>query len=362
MKDNFIAIIMAGGRGERFWPASREKKPKQFLKITSENTMIKETVMRLDGLIDINNIFIVTGKNYKEMVLNEIKGIPETNVLCEPKGMNTANAIALASAHIEKKKGNPIVTVLSADHLIKAREEFQKVLSAGYEMALKKDCLLTIGVEPKRPETGYGYIQKGEINDTILDTAICNVKQFKEKPDIDTAHQYIHSKQYLWNSGMFIWKNSFFMDEFNNYLPDNYIIINKIKDAIGTIKENELLNDLFPQLKNISVDYGVLEKSKNILCISAKFDWDDVGSWSSLYRHLEEDNTGNVIKGNAILAECSNCLAYSDDETLIGVIDLEDIMVIKSGNSILVCRKKDDQKVKNLLEAIKKKEELKNYV
>jgi mannose-1-phosphate guanylyltransferase len=348
-----VALIMAGGKGERFWPASRNTKPKQLLSIVSEETMISQTVSRLEGLIEKEDIFIVTGESYKKSILEQVEGLKEENIICEPVGRDTANAIALAGIYIEKKYDDAAVCVLSADHAIKPVEEFRNNLIFAFSIAEENDCIITIGIVPTRPDTGYGYIQKDGLYKKNDNTSAFKVFEFKEKPDKETAFEYFKSGNYLWNSGMFIWKNSFFMHEYKKHLNENYAKLEYLKENIGTPKENEILKDIFPTLFKISVDYGVLEKSKNIYCIESTFQWDDVGSWSSLYRHIDTDKNGNAIKGNAALLDSSGCLTYADDDTIIGIVDLEDIMVIKSGNAVLVCRKKDDQKVKKLLEIVK---------
>jgi len=355
-------VIMAGGKGERFWPASRIEKPKQLLAIVSSQTMIKETVDRISGIIDNEGIFVVTSSLYKNAMIKELCDIPAENIICEPEGRDTANAIALASIYIEKKFPNSVVCVLSADHSIKPVDDFSRTITMGFEIAEKENVLITIGIIPKRAETGYGYIQKGEKIDGYSKPDVYYTDSFKEKPTIEVADVYYKSGKYLWNSGMFIWKNSYFLEQFSQFLPDNWEILKEIQSSIGLKIEQEKLYSLFIKLKKISVDYGILEKSKNILCIAGEFEWDDVGSWSSMYRHVDTDFNGNVIKGNSALLESSNCLIYADDDTLIGVIDMDDLMIVKSNNAVLVCRKKDDQKVKELIELMKKDENLKKYL
>lgn len=357
-----VAVIMAGGKGERFWPASRVKKPKQLLAIVSEHTMIRETVNRIAGIIDKEGIFVVTSALYKEAMIQELNDIPSDNIICEPEGRDTANAIALAGVYIAKKFPESVICVLSADHSIQPVDDFARTITTGFDIAEKQDVLITIGIIPKRAETGYGYIQKGEKVNGYTRPAVYQTASFKEKPTIEVADEYYKSGKFLWNSGMFIWKNSYFLEQYAQFLPDNWILLKNIQNTIGTPDEQDTLYSQFTQLQKISVDYGILEKSKNILCIAGEFEWDDVGSWSSMYRHVTPDFNGNVIKGKGALLESSNCLIYSDDDTLVSVIDMDDLMIIKSGNAVLVCRKKDDQKVKQLIEQMKADPNKKNYL
>lgn len=357
-----IALIMAGGKGQRFWPASRENKPKQFLSIISETSLISQTVERLEGLFKKENIFVITGEMYFNNVIDEITDLPKENVICEPTGMDTANAIGLGAMYIEKRFNDGVVCVLSADHVISPNELFHKTLETGFNIAQNNESLLTIGIVPSRPDTGYGYIQKDSLFESQNGINAFTVKQFKEKPNFEKAQEYVSSGNFLWNSGMFIWKNSHFLKELNHCLPSNYEKLKQIQDFIGKESEKTKLKEIFPTLNKISVDYGILEKCENIICIAGEFDWDDVGSWSSLYRHLERDENNNVIKGKSVLQNSKDCLVYSDDDTLIGLIECDDLMVVKSGNAILVCKKKDDQKIKELLNLAKENNDLKKFL
>ena len=276
------ALIMAGGRGERFWPKSRVHMPKQFLSLTGDGkTMIQMTVERILPLVAMEDIFIATNSSYKPLVLEQLPDLPAENILCEPVGRNTAPCIGLGAAHISKRYDDAVMFVLPSDHLITHPQIFRRTLTEAAEAAEQGCNLVTIGITPTYPETGYGYIK---IHPEEMLGAAYKVERFVEKPDLDTARGYVASQQYLWNSGMFIWKVSTILNNMKVFMPETHAGLLRIRDAIGTEEQDAVLEAEFQAFRPESIDYGVMEKAKNIYILSGAFGWDDVGSWLALER------------------------------------------------------------------------------
>ena len=346
-------VIMAGGKGERFWPKSRINLPKQFLSLTDDGkSMIQHTVERVKNLVDIENIYVVTNEMYKNLVSEHIPDIPEANIIIEPAAKNTAPCIGLAAVHIAKKDINSKMIILSSDHLIKFNEIFIDTLKTALDVVEKGDNLATIGITPNYPETGYGYINftKGEsFKDS---TNIYEVLRFVEKPNLEKAKEYLTSGQYLWNSGMFVWKASTILKNFKEYLPEIYEGLQKIGKSINTGKYEEVLKKEFLNLPSESIDYGIMEKAKNIYVIPGNFGWDDVGSWLSLERINKTNQDGNVITGNVISIKTKNTIIQGSDK-LIATIGLEDIVVVDTDDVTLICHKNNTQEVKEVINNLK---------
>ena len=346
-------VIMAGGKGERFWPKSRINLPKQFLSLTDHGkSMIQHTVERVKNLVDIENIYVVTNEMYKNLVSEHIPDIPEANIIIEPAAKNTAPCIGLAAVHIAKKDINSKMIILPSDHLIKFNEIFIDTLKTALDVVEKGDNLATIGITPNYPETGYGYINftKGEsFKDS---TNIYEVLRFVEKPNLEKAKEYLTSGQYLWNSGMFVWKASTILKNFKEYLPEIYEGLQKIGKSINTGKYEEVLKKEFLNLPSESIDYGIMEKAKNIYVIPGNFGWDDVGSWLSLERINKTNQDGNVITGNVISIKTKNTIIQGSDK-LIATIGLEDIVVVDTDDVTLICHKNNTQEVKEVINNLK---------
>jgi len=346
-------VIMAGGKGERFWPKSRINLPKQFLSLTDDGkSMIQHTVERVKNLVDIENIYVVTNEMYKNLVSEHIPDIPEANIIIEPAAKNTAPCIGLAAVHIAKKDINSKMIILPSDHLIKFNEIFIDTLKTALDVVEKGDNLATIGITPNYPETGYGYINftKGEsFKDS---TNIYEVLRFVEKPNLEKAKEYLTSGQYLWNSGMFVWKASTILKNFKEYLPEIYEGLQKIGKSINTGKYEEVLKKEFLNLPSESIDYGIMEKAKNIYVIPGNFGWDDVGSWLSLERINKTNQDGNVITGNVISIKTKNTIIQGSDK-LIATIGLEDIVVVDTDDVTLICHKNNTQEVKEVINNLK---------
>lgn len=345
------ALIMAGGKGERFWPKSRVTLPKQFLSFTDDGrTMIQLTVERISPLVDIKDVYIATNRNYKELVMQQLPGIPEKNILCEPVGRNTAPCIGLGAVHVMKQceadgEQDALMIVLASDHLIKHNDIFIDTLKAGCDVAAKQESLVTIGITPNYPETGYGYIK---YNRDAKNGESYAVDAFVEKPDLDTARKYLASGDYLWNSGMFIWKVSTILDNFKKFMPSTYDGLMKIKASVGTAEEDKVLADEFPNLESQSVDYGIMEKASDIYILPGTFGWDDVGSWLAVGRIKKNDENGNVVNGNVVTVNTQNCVLEGRDK-LIATVGLRDMVVVDTEDAILISTKENAGEIKQVL-------------
>ena len=344
------ALIMAGGRGERFWPKSRKHLPKQFLSLTDDGkTMIQLTVERILPLVALEDIFIATNRDYRELVRQQLPNLPEENILCEPVGRNTAPCIGLGAVHMAKKYGDAVMIVLPSDHLIKYNKIFLNTLSEACETAVQGDNLVTLGIIPDSPETGYGYI-KFQPEDT-LGRAFA-VERFVEKPDLETAKGYLASEQYLWNSGMFVWKVSTILDNLERYMPETSAGLHRIGEALGTEAAAQVLEKEFHAFSSESIDYGVMEKAEHIYILSGAFGWDDVGSWLAVGRIKKSNEFGNVVDGNAVTVETKNTIIQGENK-LIAAVGLENMIVVDTEDAILICDQGHAGEIKKVLENLK---------
>lgn len=344
------ALIMAGGRGERFWPKSRKRMPKQFLSLTDDGkTMIQHTVERILPMVDMEDIYIVTNRDYKMLVQEQLPDIPQENILCEPVGRNTAPCIGLGAVHIARKYEDAVMFVLPSDHLIKYNTIFQKTLADAADVAEQGENLVTLGITPDYPETGYGYIKFNP--EETLGRAFA-VDRFVEKPDLETAKGYLATEQYLWNSGMFIWKVSTILKNLEKYLPETYTGLQKIQQAIGTEDERSVLEHEFEAFRSESIDYGIMEKAQNIYILSGSFGWDDVGSWLAVERIRQSNEFGNVITGNAITVDTKNTIIQGDKK-LIATVGIENLIVVDTEDALLICEKDSAGNIKKVLENLK---------
>lgn len=333
------AVIMAGGRGERFWPAGRMRRPKQMLKLTGEKTMIEETVQRLLPLIAPDHLFVITNANYVAE-LQTLLPIPAVNIIGEPEGRDTAPCVALATAIVRRRNPDATMLLLPADHVIRPSKLFCETLQIAAFHA-QKGALLTLGITPTFPATGYGYLHIGE----LVAPGIHEVLSFKEKPDTVSAEKFFRDGNYRWNSGIFVWRCDAISTAFAKYAPALSIKMEAWATGADYSKD-------FVECEKMSIDYAVMEKADNVLVCDVNFFWNDLGSWSSLKSVLPFDESGNIMRGRIITLDAANNVLMSDDETLIGVIGMHDIAVIKSGNGILVCPLSEEQKVKMLVNKI----------
>lgn len=340
------ALIMAGGKGERFWPRSRVSLPKQFLSLTDDGkTMIQLTVERISPLVNIEDVYIATNKNYKELVKQQLPGIPEENILCEPVGRNTAPCIGLGAAHVAKKYDDATMIVLASDHLIKNNEIFTETFTQACEVAEKGENLVTIGITPNYPETGYGYIKYDQ---NTKEGSAYAVEKFVEKPVLEVAKEYLADGHYLWNSGMFVWKVSTILNNFKKLLPESYAALMNIKESVGTADEEAVLNKEFMNLEAESVDYAIMEKADNIYIIPGNFGWDDIGSWLAVGRIKKTDDDNNVVNGNVVTVNTKNCVIEGADK-LIATVGLRDMVVVDTKDATLISTKENAGEIKKVL-------------
>lgn len=344
------ALIMAGGRGERFWPKSRKTLPKQFLSLTDDGkTMIQLTVERILPIVDIKDIYIATNQDYKQLVSQQLPELPEENILCEPVGRNTAPCIGLGAMHIASKYEDSLMIVLPSDHLIKYSTMFLSSLNSACDIAQKRENLVTIGITPDYPETGYGYIK---FSPNEVEGNAFKVKKFVEKPNLSLAKEYIASEDYLWNSGMFVWKLSSILSNFKKYIPDTYEGLLRIKQTIGTPEYQNVLEKEFFNFNSISIDYGIMEKSPNIYIIPGTFGWDDVGSWLAV-EHIKKSNEfGNVVNGNIITIDTKNCI-IEGSKKLLATVGLDNLIIVDTNDATLICNKGSAGDIKKILENLK---------
>ena len=348
--DNLAAVIMAGGKGERFWPRSRGLHPKQLLPITGRRTMIQETVKRMKPLISSDDIFVVAGKELVREIKEQLPELKSGNLILEPFGRNTAAAIGLAAIAIKKINKEAIMVVLAADHLIREKRKFLLTISIAARAA-KEGKLVTLGIAPTRPETGYGYIESGKricVPGTRKNAEIYTVKRFVEKPDEAGAKKYLQSGKYFWNSGMFIWKVEAILQAIHEHMPELHRGLAEISAARGVSHKKEVTLKVYKELEDISVDYGIMEKSKNIAVVKADFHWNDVGSWLSMERIHKKDKYGNVIQGKFVGIDTHGCILIGKEQ-LIATVGVSDLIVVSTADAVLICSRNRAQDVKKIV-------------
>ena len=345
------AVIMAGGRGERFWPRSRNNLPKQFLSLTSDGkTMIQKTVARLSSLVQPEDVFVVTNANYAGLVREQLPELPEENILLEPAARNTAPCIALAAEVIRRKYDDAVMIVLPSDHLIKFVPMFVDTLRTAVKTAETGENLVTIGITPTYPEPGYGYINFDSSDNGIQ--GVYSVKRFVEKPNIELAKEYVNSGEYLWNSGMFVWKASSIDNKLRKYLPDMAEGMDKLYAAAGTDNFTDTLASVFPSFRSESIDFGVMEKASEVYTIPGNFGWDDVGNWLALERVNRTNEYGNMIQGDVVSINTKNTIVCGGKK-LIATVGIEDLVVVDTDDALLICAKDSTQDVKKVIENLK---------
>jgi len=348
------AVIMAGGTGTRFWPLSRKNKPKQFLPIVSDKTMIEKTVHRLLAKVPSNNIYTIASLEQTQVIRSLLPDLPEENLLVEPQGRNTAPSLMLATACIYLQNPEAVMAALPADHLIKDSPLFLKKLEAGATAAAKGENLITLGIPPAYPETGYGYIRfSAEKPLHFLDEPFFPVREFKEKPEYEQAKNFLEEGDYFWNSGMFLWQVDIFVQKLEEHAPSMFIYWQRILDALKD-KDETRIASIFEEIPSISIDYALMEKAEGVLMGKGNFGWSDVGAWSSLADIWPKDNEGNALKGESIILDSQNCLLYNPHK-LTALIGVKDIIVVDTEDALLITQKNMDQKVKNVVEKIKQK-------
>ena len=343
------AVIMAGGVGSRFWPSSKERTPKQLLKIFGEKTMIQDTIERLEGIVEFENIFIVTNKVQKPEILKLLPDLPSENIIEEPFGRNTAACIGLSAIILKSKSPDAVMITLPADHLIRDINSFQKTIKDAVDFAYESKGLVTIGITPTRPETGYGYIQ---IDEREIKENIYKVYTFAEKPNYATAVRFLESGDFSWNSGMFIWRVDTILEEMRIHLPDLYEGLVKIEKDINSPDFEKTLINVYGQLRNISIDYGIMEKTNRVYLTKGNFIWSDVGSWEEVYQLSDKDDDGNAVKGNAFTDMTIDTLIYSPNK-FTAAIGVENLIIVNTDDAVLVCRRDHSQEVRKVVDHLK---------
>ncbi|MDP3642353.1 MAG: mannose-1-phosphate guanylyltransferase [Bacteroidota bacterium] len=347
MKNNYC-LIMAGGAGTRFWPRSRVKKPKQYLSLFGHQSLIQESVQRFANFIPEESIYVVSARSQKEVLEEQTNNLPKENLIYEPVGKNTLPAIGLAALFIAEKDTEGILIVSPSDHLIQNDELFQQTIESALLIAEKKDGIVTIGITPKHPATGYGYVKTAEevkIGQVIKSFA---VSRFVEKPNVELATSYLKEGGYFWNSGIFIFKVSVFLESVQEYAPELYADLMRIKEHIGADSYEEALDRIYKEVKSISIDYGILEKAGNVFLVQGDFVWNDLGSWEEVYKYAQKDENQNSTTGEVIMHDTKNSYVYAPD-SLVAVVGLDDVIVVQEGDTILVCRRDRAEDIKEIV-------------
>lgn len=344
-------LILAGGSGTRLWPRSRQTKPKQLLDLVSERTMLQETYQRIRPIVDDERIFVVTSASYAHLVRQQLPKLPQGNVIGEPMGHNTAPCIGLGALYLKRLDPDGIMASLHADHIVE-EEGFRRVLVAAAQAA-KEGHLVTLGIKPSYPETGYGYIQRGEELYRIHGHLVYRMERFLEKPDAASAESFVRSGGYLWNSGIFVWRTTTILEEMDKYLPGLYAQLMELEQALGTADERAELERIWAEVEDISIDVGIMEQAEDVVVIPADIGWSDVGSWATVASLLPHDSCGNAIMGQHIGLETSGSLIYSP-KRLVGTIGVRDFIIVDTEDALLVCPRERAQDVKKLVDILKR--------
>ena len=351
-KHHYVAI-MAGGIGSRFWPMSRTGLPKQFLDILgSGKTLIQQTFDRYNKLVAKENIFIVTAQEYVEIVKKQLPDLPEENIVAEPSRKNTAPCIAYIAFKLIQKDPEAVMIAAPADHLVLEPEEFIRIAQKSLDFVSTVNALVTIGIKPTSPNTGYGYIQ----HDTAQAAPdIYKVKVFTEKPTIDLAKTFIASGDFLWNAGIFTWKVKNILTAFEKHLPEIHELFTAEKDKLNTPEEEKAIEHIYPQCTNISIDFGVMEKAENVFVIPASFGWSDLGTWNSAWENMGKDYFGNAVVGKKVMAvDAKNCVVHVPDNKLVLLQGLDDFIVVDTKDVLMICQKNKEQEIKEYVAEVKR--------
>lgn len=347
-KINNHLVIMAGGVGSRFWPMSTAEKPKQFIDVLGiGKSLLQLTVERFKTLVDAENIWVVTNKTYADTVAEQLPDMPRNHILCEPCRRNTAPCIAYVSWRIKSKDPKANIVVSPSDHIVMDVAEFQRVITECLKFTAESDAIVTLGMKPTRPETGYGYIEANLSANSLRNKEIFRVDSFREKPDQETAKQYIAKNNYFWNAGIFIWNVSTIVNAFRMYQPSISKIFEGMLSVYGTEKEQETIDRLFPECKDISVDYAIMEKAEEIFVYPADFGWSDLGTWGSLQQQTKKDLYGNACIGQDInLFETHNCMIHTTQEKKVVIQGLDGYIVAENNDTLLICKLSEEQRIK----------------
>src|SRR5438552_12470828 len=345
------ALIMAGGSGTRLWPRSRGSRPKQFLDLTGDLTMLQEAQARLMPLVPPERVLVATNADYVQVAARQLPEVPASNILGEPQGRGTAAAIGLAAVHLRKRDPEAIMAVLTADHLIAERETFRRALGAAAEVA-GEDWLVTLGIKPRYVETGYGYIERGEALPSANGFEVYRVARYVEKPDLARAEEFVRSGRYTWNSGMFVWRVERILEEMERHMPTLYGALAEIESSLGTPEAASTLARVWPRIQNETIDYGIMEKADKVAVLPVEIGWSDVGSWAAVYDALPQDEQGNAVVGKHISPDTGGSLIFSPDR-LVATIGLQDMVIVDTGDVLLICPRSRTQDVKRLVEMLR---------
>ncbi|HYW34738.1 MAG TPA: mannose-1-phosphate guanylyltransferase [Balneolaceae bacterium] len=357
------AVIMAGGAGTRFWPESTKKTPKQFLSLFGDGTMLQTTVRRIEALVPADRVWIITNERYVDLVREQLPDISGENIIGEPLAKDTAPCVAAAAALIQRRDADATMAVLPADHLISDNTTFLSILQAAAEKARQSEGLVTIGIKPTRPETGYGYIEfDKDSEETIAGHTVRKVVQFREKPDITTARQFIYAGRFLWNSGMFVWQVDAILKEFEKHLPKVAEAVAGLR-AAGNDGQQDALKTYYQACPSISIDYGIMEQAEKVFVLPGSFGWSDVGSWKALYELSNKDERGNVLQNsNTVTENVSNSLVHGTSNKMIALVGVENLAVVETKDAILVCNLDQAQGVKQVVKKLENSEETKKFL
>jgi mannose-1-phosphate guanylyltransferase len=353
MNKNHYVAIMAGGVGSRFWPVSRTRLPKQFLDILNTGqSLIQATYERFSTFIPRENIFVVTTREYVDLVEQHLPELDPANILSEPSRKNTAPCVAYMSFKLASLNPDASFIVAPADHLIMDGMAFQEVCLAALDFVNNHSCLLTLGIQPTYPNTGYGYIQ---YNHEAVAEGIFKVKTFTEKPNLELAKTFLASGDFLWNSGIFIWKVKDILTAFEKYMPEMYELFHSESSRLNTIEESSVMSSIYPQCSNISIDYGIMEKADNVKIIPASFGWSDLGTWNAAYDNMEKDYLGNAVNGNnVVVIDATRNVVHAPHEKLVLLQGLDDYVVVDTDDVLLICKKEKEQDIKEYIAEIKR--------
>ena len=346
------AVIMAGGAGTRMWPLSRRKRPKHFLKLIDGKSLMRSSFERLVSFLPPEQINVITSTAHLDLVAEEIPELPPENLIGEPAVRDTANAVGLSAFILHERDPEGVMGIFTADHIIKPVDRYKAALERAYAAAAEHvGALVTLGINPTEPHTGYGYVQRGR----ALGDGVFEVREFKEKPDLETATKYLASGEYYWNSGMFVWRIQAILEQFKKHLPENFKLLSRLGNRQGAAgfspreSRDAIVAEIYPDLPKISIDYGVMEKADQVILCEMDCDWLDVGSWTSLETVVAPDSVGNIgVAENFVALDSTNNVFVSDDDHLLAAVGLKDIVVVHSRDATLICHKKDVQKIKDL--------------
>lgn len=363
MSENYV-VIMAGGRGERFWPESRMNRPKHLLPIVGEHPMLRQAMDRIKGLVPDSRILILTNVDQVDAIRGMCPELPAENIVAEPVGRDTAPAVGLASLLVEQRDPHGVFAILPSDHVVHDAAGFRRVLTKAFEIASQGDQLVTIGIEATHPATGYGYIEKGaELRDARGVSMGFKVERFVEKPDLATANAYVESGRFLWNAGMFVWSVQSIYAAMARHHPSLAQGLARIREAVrGGKTLGEVLALEYPQLDRISIDYAVMEKASNTVVIPSEFDWDDVGEWPAIERHSDKDASGNLLRGLALAVDSRDNIVYNDGGRMTALLGVEDLIVVHTADATLVCPRSKAQEIKKVLKELRDREETRRFL